>query len=302
MPDRLDRTDVRTRVFDVDADRPDRPEASVVVVTYGRDIEDVRPALEGLGNQTETSFEVILLDGGTDWDLRALQSEYDVVTAYVEFEENYGVNVGRNVGAQLANGDVLVFLDDDAVPASDFVEHHVRAHRDQDIVAARGRIFPKTPSVYNQIAPRYDLGEESIPSPIDAEANASFDREVFEDVGGFDEDIFGHEGLELTARLLERHDRESLRYVPGPVVYHDFADRFSTVVKKKTRHKYYKEELGRKNPDLFELYSNHDFETETGTNDRVPMPMRVVPFAVNRSAELLSRLWVRVYAKDQPTK
>ncbi len=286
----------------MDADRSDRPDASVIVVTYGRAVEDVRPALEGLRNQTETSFEVILLDGGTDWDLQALQSEYDVVTAYVEFDENYGVNVGRNVGAQIANGDVLVFLDDDGVPASDFVEHHVRAHRDLDIVAARGRIFPKTPSVYNQIAPRYDLGEESIPSPIDAEANASFDREVFESVGGFDEDIFGHEGLELTARLLERHDRETLRYVPGPVVYHDFADRFSTVVRKKTRHKYYKRELGRQNPGLFELYSNHDFETETEPDDRMPMAMRVVPFAVNRSAELLSRLWVRVYAKERPTK
>lgn len=291
---------IEARFVERSTDGPARPLASVIVVTYGRDAEELRQTLDGLASQSASSFEVILVDNGTGWDLRATQADYDEITGYVEFEENYGVNVGRNTAASIASGRVLVFLDDDAVPTNDFVEQHVRAHDRYDIVAARGRVRPKTSSLYNWMGPRYDLGDESFPHPLDLEGNLSIRRDVFEEVSGFDEDVFGHEGIHLTAKILDRYDLESTIYYPEAVVYHDYVDGFLGLVEKKARNDHHRRLLRQRRPALFDVYQRYGVEVTAV--DEAPLPVKVLLFAVGRLSDLLTPVVRYTSSYDRPTR
>ena len=166
-----------------------KPHASVVVVTYRTETSELRRTLDALANQTTFGFEVVLIDNGHQKDLTTIVRAYDVVRQYVRLRTNYGVTFARNLGAKLACSDLLVFLDNDAVPRQDFVTQHLRAHQEHDIVAARGKVLPRTENVYNRLQWWYDLGDEPFPFCLNIEGNTSFDRDVFLSQSGFDEDL-----------------------------------------------------------------------------------------------------------------
>jgi GT2 family glycosyltransferase len=257
--DRLELDEDRLRTDEWIGDPPEDPGATVVIVTH--DVvthspvteNEIRETFEGLQGQTTDDFETVVVSTRSK-DLRELLKEVGLTCRFVEMTEDYGANAARNIGAALGRGDVVVFLDHDAIPAASFVEEHIAAYGAGDVVAVRGRLYEKTPSVYNSLQAIYDLGERSFPYLLDHEANMSVDRETYLEIGGFDEDIWGHEGAELTQRLLEVAERERIRYVPGPVVYHDFAVSFWEVLEKKARHQRAKEVLKERDPELFEVY------------------------------------------------
>lgn len=271
---------------------PADPAATVVVVTH--DVvthtpvgeADLRDTFEGLQAQTTDDFELVVVSTRSD-DLRRLLRDVGITCRFVEMTVDYGANAARNIGAALGRGDVVVFLDHDAIPHERFVEEHVRAHEEMDVVAVRGRLFVKTPSVYNRLQAIYDFGERSFPYLLDHEANASVDREVYLDVGGFDEDIWGHEGAELTKRLLEVADREQIRYVPGPVVYHDYAVSFWEVLEKKARHQRAKRVLKERDPETFAVYGK--FPLPDGAYSGGVWEGRAV-FVANRITELMGNV------------
>jgi GT2 family glycosyltransferase len=213
--------------------------ASVVVVTYRVDERAFRRTIEALDQQTEPRFEVIIVDNGTEWETGSVVDGRRGKTTYVRLDDNHGVTTARNIGASLAASELLVFLDDDAVPAPDFVEEHVAVHRERDIVAARGRVVPLSGKIYNLLETHYDLGEATVPYFINTEGNASIDRETFLQVGGFDEDLegrAGHEGIELSQRLVDSGvARDEIVYYPNAVIEHDYAESFVDYLRKETR-------------------------------------------------------------------
>lgn len=206
-----------------------RIETSVVVVTYKVDRADFEATLDALDEQTADAYEVIVVDNGTDWDVEAELDSRDRCLVYATLADNPGITVARNVGAKLALGDLLVFLDDDGVPEESFVEAHRRVHREYDAVAARGRVLPRTDNVYNRLQKHYDMGAEAKPHFLNIEGNTSFDRETFLEYGGYSEELYGragNEGLELTYRMVSEGDvdRDQVLYHPDPVIYHDYAE------------------------------------------------------------------------------
>jgi hypothetical protein len=211
---------------------------SVVIVTYRVDRGDFEATLDALGVQTADRYEVIVVDNGTDWDVEAELASRDRCLVYAELEDNPGVTVARNIGAKLALGDLLVFLDDDGVPRETFVESHRRIHDERGVVAARGRVLPRTDTVYNRLQRHYDMGPETKPHFLNIEGNTSFDRETFLEYGGYSENLdgrAGHEGLELTYRMIEEGDvdREQVVYCPDVVIHHDYAEGVIDFVRKR---------------------------------------------------------------------
>lgn len=249
---------------------------SVVVVTYGPDPEAFDEVFAALDDQTTDDFEVLVVDNGSDWEVPAVAGRYDSVRYYAEAAENLGVTRGRNVGARLAVGDLVTFLDDDAVPAPDFVAAHLRAHRESDLFAVRGRVHPATDCVYNRLQSHYDLGDEAAPYYLNIEGNCSVDREAFLDLGGFSERLTGragHEGIELTYRAVRAgYDREAIRYSPDPVVYHDNAVSFRGYLHKRRYRERYAVDIADLHPDVFDFTRSYedprDAETETGSGSR----------------------------------
>ncbi|WP_436926277.1 glycosyltransferase family 2 protein [Halosimplex amylolyticum] len=242
---------------EVDASFDDPPPsavaASVVVVTYHTSPDDLEAALAALDEQTAENMEVIVVDNGNDWPVARLARTFDRVSSFVRLERNRGVTVGRNVGAHVASSELVVFLDDDAVPESDFVAAHRRAHEGR-VVGVRGRVLTTKDTFYNRRQSWYDLGGTPVPYHLNTEGNSSYDRETFLSAGGFDGGLAGragHEGIDLTYRLVtDGYDRDQFIYHPDPVIYHDIDSQPVSYLKKRATRRYYKRRLARERSGL----------------------------------------------------
>src|SRR5690348_5405785 len=86
---------------------------SVVIPTHERRDVVVRNVAK-LGGQTESDFEVVVVDDGSrDGTAQALRSLHVPFPLKVIEQPNRGVATARNVGAAAAVGEYLLFLDDD---------------------------------------------------------------------------------------------------------------------------------------------------------------------------------------------
>jgi glycosyltransferase involved in cell wall biosynthesis len=88
-----------------------RPSFSVLIPVYNRELY-VRECLDSVLAQTDTSFEIIVVDdGSTDRSMETLRSYGDKIKILAQ--KNQGPEVARQLGAASASGDYLVFLDSD---------------------------------------------------------------------------------------------------------------------------------------------------------------------------------------------
>jgi len=237
------------------------PQASVVVVTYRVDEDDFERVLDALDAQTATDFEVVIVDNGGHGDLEGLVRTHEPVQWYARLRENYGITFGRNLGAELARGDPLIFLDDDGIPEPEFVEAHTHLHRERDVVAARGKVLPRTGTIYNDLYSWYDLGEETFTYYINTEGNSSFDAGVFKRLAGFDEALegrAGHEGVELTYRIAEAgYDRSEIVYYPDAVIRHDGVSDLRSYIRKRLQRKANTRRLNERYPNLTDFTASY---------------------------------------------
>jgi glycosyltransferase involved in cell wall biosynthesis len=107
----------------------DRALVSVVVTTYARErLDDVLGLLRSLANQTYANVEIIFV-GERVHELLTLVGEdaarNRIANLRVVFNDRPGLSQSRNLGAQLARGEIVAFIDDDAVAEPNWVEEIV---------------------------------------------------------------------------------------------------------------------------------------------------------------------------------
>ncbi|MBK7007088.1 MAG: glycosyltransferase [Burkholderiales bacterium] len=101
---------------------------SVVITTYNRS-DALLAVLEGLRQQTDPHFEVIVADDGSRAEHRCAILESDVARA-LKVVHVWHPDVGftasriRNRGVAASGGTYLVFMDGDCVPEVDFIARH----------------------------------------------------------------------------------------------------------------------------------------------------------------------------------
>jgi|Deesub1362A_J573_1020465.scaffolds.fasta_scaffold00962_12 glycosyltransferase involved in cell wall biosynthesis len=233
---------------------------SVVVVTVSSRSTELGRCLEALQRQSVNSFEVIVVENGSENFKNEMAGELSLTL--LKLKKNYGQMIARNEGARLASADIVCFVDDDAIPGVQFVESHIKAHRNSNVIAVRGRILPTTQRSINSLVKGcFDLGNEVKPALLNAEGNMSIKKEIFLKVGGF-RNIPFHEGIELTYRLIkEGFPQDSIIYFPDAVVYHDYFPRSSLrLLSKNFFGGMFLCELQRLYPEIFEFISSYEEE------------------------------------------
>lgn len=111
----------------------------------------------------------------------------------------------RNLGVTVTNADLLVFLDSDCVPTSDWLKQHQIAQENGHLVVS-GSVLPEGQN-YWQLLYNLTLFHEILrPNPAGnrdflATLNLSVAREVWESVGGMTEDINRVEDVDWTTRM-----------------------------------------------------------------------------------------------------
>ncbi|GAB4211752.1 MAG: glycosyltransferase family 2 protein [Synechococcales cyanobacterium] len=113
---------------------------SVIIPTYNR-LPILRQCLQAMERQQPgdyRGYEVIVVDdGSSDQTLAWLASEKEHLPHVRVFEQDHrGPAAARNLGFQMAQGDVIVFIDSDLVVVDTFLHEHVkllRQHLDQPV-------------------------------------------------------------------------------------------------------------------------------------------------------------------------
>ena len=103
---------------------------SVVIPTYQR-CASVRRTLEALARQTmaPSEYEVIVpIDGSDDGTKEMIERFQAPYRLSATWHPNQGRAAARNVGIRMAQGHLIVFLDDDMEPVPGFLLAHVDAH------------------------------------------------------------------------------------------------------------------------------------------------------------------------------
>lgn len=209
---------------------------SVVVCAYTLDRwADIEAAIGSLRRQTRPAEQVVLVaDHNPELLERARTAFPDVVC--VPNTEVRGLSGARNTGVRTATGDVVAFLDDDAVADPSWVERMLDAYREPDVVGVGGRVVPlwKAPRpawfpdeflwVVGCSYEGLPTGRADIRNPIGA--NMSFSRRVFDRVGGFDatmgrlgKDAAGCEETEFAIRA-RRSDGARIVLEPAALCAH----------------------------------------------------------------------------------
>lgn len=191
---------------------------SVIVLNYnGR--AWLEPCLEALSRQIDAPpFEVVLADNGSEDGSVELVTDRFPAVRIVKHGRNLGFSAGNNAAARAARGLLLVFLNNDTVPADDWLAHlhaaHLRA-AGRSLVTSRV-VFLDRPDVVDSAGDGYlraggafkhghgagvDGFQES--REVFGACGAAFliPREIFERLGGFDESFFMvYEDVDLSYR------------------------------------------------------------------------------------------------------
>jgi len=85
--------------------------------------------LEGLKEQTYRNFELIIVfKPSSDETLRVLEKYSKDLSMKIVMQKQGFVTEAYNLGLEEANGQILAFLDDDAVPYPNWLEEHVKTY------------------------------------------------------------------------------------------------------------------------------------------------------------------------------
>lgn len=179
---------------------------SVVVPCY-KYANYLPECIESLVNQTYPIHEIIIVDDGSPDDTiqvaQSLIEKYKNSNIILVTKENGGLSSARNAGIEIATGDWIMCLDadDKIVPAA--IEEHVKLIEDEKTIAQCSLM---------------EFGDRHIsyvPQPTSLErimqsntvfCNAMFSKNMWEEVGGYDESEtmrFGYEDWEFWLRMLK---------------------------------------------------------------------------------------------------
>ncbi len=238
---------------------------SVIIPTCNRrkTLERTLPTLLAQDFPARDCEIVVVVDGSTDGTLEFLESQKPAFRLRVIPQSNRGQTASRNAGIKAAEGDIVVFVDDDILCPPGILQRHSAAHASSDPLWAHGPIYvapesPKTLLRYKaevQYASYYGRLDPAaqIRFPKDlcflSACNLSIRREVLLAHGGFDEHAPGYEDVEFGLRLWKAGVR--FQYLSSAVAYELYVKPSWQFLQKRMSRKFARSEiyLSRKYPE-----------------------------------------------------
>lgn len=183
---------------------------SVVIPVY-RDACNAIALIDALQKQKlvdNDEFEIVVVDDGSDDDSPVILRERESKSVRILISPiNQGRAGARNLGAELARGDRLVFLDCDCRPVNeDFLQQHLYAFQ-ECIVASCGPLTGRGKDFWSRYQDEVSLRRSRLhrsgATYVGSTANFMIRSSVFHDVGGFDTRYraYGFEDRDLIVRL-----------------------------------------------------------------------------------------------------
>ena len=214
------------------------PSISVVICAYTeKRWHETCAAVESVRAQSLPSEEIIIVVDHNPALLGSLAAALPDVTV-VENREARGLSGGKNTGAAVARGDVVAFLDDDAVADPDWLKYFAGSYSDPAVIGVGGLTLPDWkaprpawfPEEFAWVVGCTYRGMPESRAPVRnlLGGNASFRREAFEIAGGFQNGIgrsagkrpLGCEETEFCIRISQRSPRSVFLFDNRSKIWH----------------------------------------------------------------------------------
>jgi glycosyltransferase involved in cell wall biosynthesis len=220
------------------ADQKPAASVSVVVCTHTeRRYALVRECLDSVAANTVRPHELIVVVDSNPALLERLRAD-PAVDAQLMASTGRGVSAARNTGVAAATGEIVAFIDDDAVAEPDWLSELCRPFEDPEIVATGGRIVPRWEQP-NRLLPDellWTVGSTYAGHPALSQVitrpvgcNMAANRDALDKVGGFPVEFgpsgpgaksHSNEEIALALQLRAAYGERCIWYAPAALVRH----------------------------------------------------------------------------------
>jgi GT2 family glycosyltransferase len=184
------------------------PLVGVVVLTQGTRPDDLNRGIASVRAQLGVTTDIVVVGNG--WDPGTSSPPLPEGVRTLHLGENLGIPAGRNEGVPLVGGEILMFLDDDAlIPSPTFLQEAIALlDRDRTIGMIQPRLMdPTGKESPRRWTPRIRKGDPARSSAVFSvlEAVIVMPRAVFEAAGGWAAPFFyAHEGIDLAWKVWDQ--------------------------------------------------------------------------------------------------
>jgi len=198
---------------------------SVIIPTYNR-ASFLEEAIQSVLNQdyfvrkSSSPFEILVIDDGSTDNTKEIVKSFGNRMKY-QFQEHKGVSAARNIGLDLAQGDYIAFLDSDDLWKKEKIS----------IQMSYVNAFPRTKVCYTEeiwmrrgafVNPKKKhrkysgwIFDRVLPLCIISLSSALFRREIFAEIGKFDEELLACEDYDFGIRLALKYP---VYFLPKPLI------------------------------------------------------------------------------------
>ncbi|MCX7840050.1 MAG: glycosyltransferase [Anaerolineae bacterium] len=225
----------------------ERRPISVVIPAY-RAQATIGACLDALRAQLTPDDEVlVIVDDESRDEMRALCEPRGARV----LTPNRGAAAARNLGAERARSDIVLFLDADCVPERDWVRAMLAPFADAEIVGACGMKRTKQRGIiprFIQLEFDYRYDNERKLRYIDFvdSGTAAYRREVFLQNGGFDTRLSDAEDTDLSYRLSERGYK--MKLAAEAIVYHPHPESLVEYLRRKFVYAFWRAQVYARHP------------------------------------------------------
>lgn len=197
-----------------------KPLISIIIPTLNSKI--INSTLEAISRCTSVDVvKEILIIGQQE----CLDFPDEVVCQYISVEESPTPPKNRNIGAELASGDWLLFVDSDCLPSAHWIETYLQAFKDQGHFYTGSVDLPDGMNYWSWCDHILGFGDQVhdiFPGKYlsyTASINFAVTKAFYRQIGGFDESFTrAGEDLDFSSRTIQ--NGQKLNFVNDAIVYH----------------------------------------------------------------------------------
>jgi len=209
---------------------------SVIICTYNRGKYLAR-CLESIKKQTYSNYEIIVVNGPSTDNTDTILQRYDDIKIISQKTLN-GLSYARNLGIVSSNGDIIAFIDDDAVADEKWLQNLVLGYSDDSVGGVGGPVYEITGHWY-QFKNGY-ISRSGIPVFINDKdlqyndpkgrylnyimgTNSSFKKSILVKIGFFDEKYrYYLDETDVCVRVIQAGYK--IKHSDNPIVFHEMVE------------------------------------------------------------------------------
>jgi glycosyltransferase involved in cell wall biosynthesis len=237
------------------------PKVSVVICTYNG-AATLRECLEGVLTLHYPSYEVIVVSDGSTDGSAAIAEQYEGVRL-IETPQR-GLAAARNTGLWAATGEIVAYIDDDAIPDPDWLTHIAGTFGKGGFAAVGGpNVLPTGSNAVSECVANAPGGPTHVlVSDREAEhvpgCNMAIRRADLEEIEGFDPQFrAAGDDVDVCWRLLDSGKR--IAFSPGAVVWHHRRRSVRAYLRQQRGYGRAEALLERKHPDKYSAAGHVDW-------------------------------------------